>query len=276
VPAKVVKEKVAKEKSNNITHGMSSSLSGDTNAVPKIVAAKGAFSKLSTHRTTICGHSHIPYKITCQDKFTKMMNDIFDQMDLANDDNFFLNEYPHHVDDVPCIYYLDFDWKLSDAAIDAITDALAKCTKDRTYPTFCIARNEENNKVHLYVKMICEEDAKIGVLSKWHDSMWSNLENLDKQEIDFSKEEWYSKIFDIKAPGLRSIYSVKKSGKGKKIKVESSARYLLLNENYEIYDPLESVTGLTYKRRLIRLLWKCLIYNTEGCKSLILSGMLTL
>jgi hypothetical protein len=104
------------------------------------------------------------------------------------------------------------------------------------------------------------------VISKWRDAMWSNLENLDKQEIDFSKDEWYSKIFDIKAPGLRSIYSVKKSGKGKKIKVESLARYLLLNENYEIYNPLEGVTGATYKRQLIRLLWRCSIYNTEGCK----------
>jgi len=94
--------------------------------------------------------------------------------------------------------------------------------------------------------MICDEDAKIGVLSKWCDAMWDNLENLDEQEIDFSKE-WYSKIFDIKAPGLRSIYSVKKSGKGKKIKVESLARYLPLNKNYEIYDPLEGVTGSTYK-----------------------------
>jgi len=36
------------------------------------------------------------------------------------------------------------------------------------------------------------------------------------------------------------------------------ARYLLLNENYEIYDPLEGVIGVTYRR------W--LIYNTEGCK----------
>jgi len=46
------------------------------------------------------------------------MNDIFDQMDSANDDRLFLNEYPHYVGDVPYIYYLDFDWKLSDAAID--------------------------------------------------------------------------------------------------------------------------------------------------------------
>jgi len=95
-------------------------------------------------------------------------------------------------------------------AIDAITDTLANCTKDRNYLTFCIVRNEESGKVHLYVKMICEEDTKIGVLSKWRNDMWSNLESLDKQEIDFSKEEWYSKIFDIKAPGLHSIYSVKK------------------------------------------------------------------
>jgi len=116
------------------------------------------------------------------------------------------------------------------------------------------------------VKMICKEDAKIGVLSKWRNDMWNNLKDLDEQEIDFCKEQWYSKIFDIKAPGLCSIYSVKKSGKGKKIKVESSARYLPLNENYEIYDPLEGVNGATYKRGLIRLLWRCLIYNTEGCK----------
>jgi len=42
-----------------------------------------------------------------------------------------LNENPHHVDDVPRIYYLDLDWKLSDAAIGAITDTLAECTEDR-------------------------------------------------------------------------------------------------------------------------------------------------
>jgi len=57
---------------------------------------------------------------------------------------------------------------------------------------------------------------------------------------------------------------LKKSGKGKNIKVESSARYLPLNENYEIHDPLKG--GVTYKRQLIRLLWRCSIYNTEGCK----------
>jgi len=95
---KKVPAKVAKKKSNNITPD------DVTNA-----ATKSAFSKQSTHRTTICGHGHIPYKITCQDKFAKMMNDIFDQMDSANDNDFFLNEYPHQVDDVPRIYYLDFD-----------------------------------------------------------------------------------------------------------------------------------------------------------------------
>jgi len=115
-----------------------------------------------------------------------MMNDIFDRMDLTNDDDLFLNEYPNCVD-VPYIYYLDFDWNLSDAAIYAITETLAECTKDRNDPPICIARNEESNKVHLYVKMICEEDAKIGVLSKWHDAMWNNLKDLDKQEVDFSK-----------------------------------------------------------------------------------------
>jgi len=76
---------------------------------------------------------------------------------LANDDNLFLNEYPHCADDVPHIYYLDFDWRLSDAAINSITDTLAECTKE--CPNFCIAKNEESGKVHLYVKMICEEDA---------------------------------------------------------------------------------------------------------------------
>jgi len=105
-------------------------------------------------------------------------------------------------DYVPHIYYLDFDWNLSDAVINSIIDTLAKCTEDGNDPTICIARNEESNKVHLYVKMICEEDAKIGVLSKWRDAMWNNLKDLDKQEVDFSKEEWYSKIFDIKVPGL--------------------------------------------------------------------------
>jgi len=118
--------------------------------------------------------------------------------------------------------------------------------------------------------MICKCEVKIGVLTKLRNSMWGNLKDLDKDEIDFSREEWYSKIFDIKAPGLLSIYSVKKSGKGKKIKVESLARYLLLNENYEIYDPLEGVSDLTdsvtYRRQLIRLLWKYLIYNTEDCR----------
>jgi len=87
---------------------------------------------------------------------------------------------------------------------------------------------------------------------------------LGKDEIDFSKE-WNSKIFDIKAPSLRSIYSVKKSGKGKKIKVESLARYLLVDENYECYDPLKGLTDSAYKRRLIRLR-KHSIYNTKDCR----------
>jgi len=57
------------------------------------------------HRTAIDGRSHIPYNITRQDEFKKMLNDILDE----DKDNFFLNEYPHHVDDVPHIYSLDFD-----------------------------------------------------------------------------------------------------------------------------------------------------------------------
>jgi len=56
---------------------------------------------------------------------------------------------------------------------------------------------------------------------------------------------------------------VKKSGEGKKIKVESSARYLPVDENYECYNPLEGLTDSTYRRRLIRWLWRYLIYNTK-------------
>jgi len=97
-----------------------------------------------------------------------MMNDIFDKMDSVDDDDFFLNEYPHCVDNVSHIYYLDFDWNLSDSAINSIIETLAECTKDENIPTVCIARNEESNKVHLYVKIICEENAKIGVMTKWH------------------------------------------------------------------------------------------------------------
>jgi len=87
VLTKIVKEKATKKKSDNITcdtsssssSSSSSSLSSDViNAVPKIVGAQNLFSKPSTHRTSINGRGHIPYKITCQDKFTNMMNDIFD------------------------------------------------------------------------------------------------------------------------------------------------------------------------------------------------------
>jgi len=65
-----------------------------------------------------------------------------------------------------------------------------------------------------------------------------NFKTLNEQDINFNKEEWYSKIFDITAPGLQSIYSIKKSGKGKKIKVDSSARYLPMDENFECYNSL--------------------------------------
>jgi len=43
-------------------------------------------------------------------------------------------------------------------------------------------------------------------------SLWTN------KKLTLVKKNG-TQIFDIKAPGLRSIYSVKKSGKGKKIKV---------------------------------------------------------
>jgi len=85
---------------------------------PKIVAAQNSFSKPSTHRTAINGHGHILYKVTCQDEFKEIVNEILDE----DGDNFFLNEYPNCVDDVPYIYSLDFDWHLSDAAIDSILD----------------------------------------------------------------------------------------------------------------------------------------------------------
>jgi len=88
---------------------------------------------------------------------------------------------------------LEFDWNLSDVAIDSIIEVLAECTKDRNCSSHFIARNEESGKVHIYVRIVCEHEAKIGVLTKWHDSMWDNFKTLGKQEIDFSKEEWYSK-----------------------------------------------------------------------------------
>jgi len=65
--------------------------------------------------------------------------------------------------------------------------------------------------------------------------MWDNLKELDEGEIDFSREEWYSKIFDIKAPGLCSIYSVKKSGKGKsKLKVQPHIYHSMMTMNFMI------------------------------------------
>jgi len=203
VPAKITKGKCSVE--------IQTCTSSSSDA-PKIVAAQNSFSKPSTHRTAIYGCGHIPYKITCQDEFKEMVNEILDE----DGDNFFLNEYPHCADDVPYIYSLDFDWHLSDTAIDSILDTLAECTKDGNRPSYFIARNEESNKIHIYVRMICKCEVKIGVLTKGHDLMWENLKDLDEDEIDFSREEWYSKIFDIKAPGLCSIYSVKKSGKGEK------------------------------------------------------------
>jgi len=230
---------------------------------PKAITSKTlTFKSLSMHRLAIDGRSHIPYKITGHKEFKKMINDILDE----DKDNFFLNEYQLLVDDVPHIYSLDFDWNLSDMAIYSIIDTLAECTKDGNCPSHFIARNEESGKVQIYVRIICKREAKICVLSKWCNLMWDNLDSLDKKEIGFSKEEWYSKIFDIKAPGLSSIYSVKKSGKGKKIKVDSLARYLPVDKNYECYNPLESKTGSTYRRRLIRWVWKYSINNTKDCR----------
>jgi len=131
---------------------------------PKIITSKTlTFKNPSTHRLVIDVCGHIPYKITRQEEFKKMVNDILDE----DKDNFFLNEYPHHVDDVPHIYSLDFDWDLSDMTIYSILDTLAKCTKDENCPSHFIARNEESGKVHIYVRMVCERKAKIGVLSKW-------------------------------------------------------------------------------------------------------------
>jgi len=101
------------------------------------------FKDPSTHRTAIDGRGHIPYKITKQDEFKKMINDILDQ----DKNNFFLNEYPHHADDVAHIYSLDFDWNLSDVAIDSIIEVLTECTKDKNCPSYFIARNEESGKV---------------------------------------------------------------------------------------------------------------------------------
>jgi len=120
VPAKIVKEKVTKEKCSIENQACTSS------DAPKILGKQNLFSKPSTHRTAINGCGHIPYKITGHDEFKEMVNEILDE----DGNNFFLNEYPHCADDVPYIYSLDFDWNLSDAAIDSILDTLAKCTKD--------------------------------------------------------------------------------------------------------------------------------------------------
>jgi len=132
VPAKAAKEKPNDVITNNLT--------------PKVPT----FKKLSTHRSAIDGCGHIPYKITGRNEFKKMVNEILDE----DEDNFFLNEYLHHVDNIPHIYSLDFDWNLSDVAIDSILDTLAKCTKDRNCPSHFIARNEESGKVHIYVRMV--------------------------------------------------------------------------------------------------------------------------
>jgi len=133
VPAKLVKEKPNDVTPNNVT--------------PKVLT----FKKPSTHRLAIDGRGPIPYKITRYNEFKKMVNDILDE----DKDNFFLNEYPHHVYEVPHIYSLDFDWNLSDVAIYSIVDTLAKYTKDRNCLPHFIARNEESGKVHIYVRMVC-------------------------------------------------------------------------------------------------------------------------
>jgi len=130
-------------------------------------------------------------------------------------------------------------------------------------PSHFIARNVKSGKVHIYVRMVRECKAKIGVLAKWCNSMWNNFEILGEQVIDFSKEEWYSKIL---RPLVCTEFIVKEIWQGQKIKVGSSARYLPANKIYECCNPLEDQTGSTYRRKLIRLLWKYSIYNTVDCK----------
>jgi len=177
VPAKLVKEKP-----NNVT---------PNNVTPQVLT----FKKPSMHRLVIDSRCHIPYKITGYDEFEKMVNDILDE----NEDNFFLNEYPHHVDDVPHIYSLDFDWNLSGVVIDSILDTLAECTEDRNCPSHFIARNEESGKLHIYVRMVCECKAKIGVLTKWGDSMWEQqrkqgVDAVNKAKVDIQGQ--YDKALD--------------------------------------------------------------------------------
>jgi len=101
-------------------------------------------------------------KITGRNEFKKMVNDILDE----DEDNFLLNENPHHVDNVPHIYSLDFDWNLSDVVIDSIIEVLAECTEDGNCPSHFIARNEESGKVHIYVRMVCKCEVKFGILIK--------------------------------------------------------------------------------------------------------------
>jgi P4 family phage/plasmid primase-like protien len=177
---------------------------------------------INTHRTDFVGYEHanrffniISRKIMFNDGIARnIYNDMEKLRDLATQlmrkqgVHFFLNEYPEECDHRA---FIDLDANVSDDVLTRIIYSLQELT---TRGEVQVLRNTISGKVHLI--MDAPAYSMRGSLRKRAISEWMGdyLYEAALLEDDYTKQQWRDDIFDAKAPGIRSAFSVKvKDGK---------------------------------------------------------------
>jgi hypothetical protein len=195
---------------------------------------------MNTHRTDFVGYEHanrffninspkvrfpdgLSYKI--HDDMGRLSSLVLKLM-AAQGENFFLNEYPeecsHH-------QFIDLDTN-NQKVLDNILMALNELT---TTTEIKVLRNTESGKVHLVIDV--PASSMRGSLCKKAIAKWlCNNETADLVEV-FSFEQWHDNVFDLKAAGIRSAFSVKVSDG----RLKSKGMYVPVGTNPAALTPQE-------------------------------------
>ena len=172
----------------------------------------------NTHRTDFVGYESgnktfniIANKIQFQDggyyrikDNSLALKDLAESLMKAQGDKLFLNEYPEECDH---LQYIDLDAKIDDDTLDFIVDALVELTDSGEVK---VLRNNTSGKIHLVMNIAAESRhgsfAKKAISVHLCKYLWDNVIEFENQ---YTWEDWSNDIFDAKAAGIRSAFSVK-------------------------------------------------------------------
>lgn len=173
----------------------------------------------------------------CYDLCPRGYYDAVKHKDLINDllvyfdkDTFYLNEVPSGVQHR---VFFDFDINLSELALDSIVEMLESVIVG-VDPEVLVSRNETSGKIHIVTNVQTFTPITVKGQPELNIDRRAEMQYLRKylfQAVDgeISKEDWMRNkpaLFDVKAPGIRSVYSVKvDSGI-----IKSTDRYIPLDD----------------------------------------------